>query len=203
MENVLMCRAVTAPLLFRMTMVNPCMISAWRSTASQRAAPSHYALQFLPKLIPAALHLHEVPIHYSLKDQLAARNAWCRVLLRTAVTGLSRCLAFKGRSPPIQDAGASGACGYICSLKKLMLGDPSSFQTIFKEPSNNISNTSCFNRPCRLVLEGSKAEFQPSPFFSEQLTAFELWLQHGSKDKQPPEQLPIVLQVSFASHKHC
>ena len=38
-------------------------------------------------------------------------------------------------------------------------------------------------------------EFQPSPFFSEQLTAFELWLEHGSKDKKPPEQLPIVLQV--------
>ncbi|MEW5306106.1 MAG: hypothetical protein WDW36_008599 [Sanguina aurantia] len=38
-------------------------------------------------------------------------------------------------------------------------------------------------------------EFQPSTFFSEQLTAFELWLAHGSKEKRPPEQLPIVLQV--------
>lgn len=38
-------------------------------------------------------------------------------------------------------------------------------------------------------------EFQPSSFFTEQLTAFELWLAHGSKDKKPPEQLPIVLQV--------
>ena len=28
-----------------------------------------------------------------------------------------------------------------------------------------------------------------------QLTAFELWLEHGSQDKRPPEQLPIVLQV--------
>jgi hypothetical protein len=37
---------------------------------------------------------------------------------------------------------------------------------------------------------------QPSPFFTEQLTAFEVWLDHGSKDKKPPEQLPIVLQVS-------
>ena len=27
------------------------------------------------------------------------------------------------------------------------------------------------------------------------LTAFKLWLQHGSRDKKPPEQLPIVLQV--------
>lgn len=36
---------------------------------------------------------------------------------------------------------------------------------------------------------------QPSPFFSEQLTAFEVWLDHGSEHKKPPEQLPIVLQV--------
>ncbi|KAG2485410.1 hypothetical protein HYH03_015896 [Edaphochlamys debaryana] len=40
-----------------------------------------------------------------------------------------------------------------------------------------------------------QAEFTPSTFFSEQLTAFELWLAHGSRDKKPPEQLPIVLQV--------
>jgi regulatory associated protein of mTOR len=34
----------------------------------------------------------------------------------------------------------------------------------------------------------------------EQLTAFEVWLDHGSKDKKPPEQLPIVLQVrNFAA----
>ncbi|XP_077222936.1 regulatory-associated protein of TOR 1-like isoform X3 [Tasmannia lanceolata] len=39
------------------------------------------------------------------------------------------------------------------------------------------------------------AEFQPSPFFTEQLTAFEVWLDHGSEHKKPPEQLPIVLQV--------
>ena len=45
------------------------------------------------------------------------------------------------------------------------------------------------------LLSDPGADFQPSPFFSEQLTAFELWLQHGSRDKKPPEQLPIVLQV--------
>jgi len=46
------------------------------------------------------------------------------------------------------------------------------------------------------LLAGDPAvEFQPSPFFSEQLTAFEIWLQHGSRNKRPPEQLPIVLQV--------
>ncbi|KAJ1402475.1 WD40/YVTN repeat-like-containing domain superfamily [Sesbania bispinosa] len=31
-------------------------------------------------------------------------------------------------------------------------------------------------------------------FFTEQLTAFEVWLDHGSEHKKPPEQLPIVLQ---------
>lgn len=38
---------------------------------------------------------------------------------------------------------------------------------------------------------------QPSPFFTEQLTAFEVWLEHGSERKKPPEQLPIVLQVLY------
>jgi len=37
--------------------------------------------------------------------------------------------------------------------------------------------------------------YQPSTFFTEQLTAFEVWLDHGSEHKKPPEQLPIVLQV--------
>ncbi|XP_010558401.1 PREDICTED: regulatory-associated protein of TOR 1 [Tarenaya hassleriana] len=45
------------------------------------------------------------------------------------------------------------------------------------------------------LVEEPNAEFQPSPFFSEQLTAFEVWLDHGSEHKKPPEQLPIVLQV--------
>lgn len=48
--------------------------------------------------------------------------------------------------------------------------------------------------PELLASDGTK-EYQPSPFFSEQLTAFELWLEHGSAEKKPPEQLPIVLQV--------
>jgi regulator-associated protein of mTOR len=47
------------------------------------------------------------------------------------------------------------------------------------------------------IVDDSRGEkeYVPSPFFSEQLTAFELWLDHGSADKPPPEQLPIVLQV--------
>ncbi|KAL1549078.1 Regulatory-associated protein of TOR 1 [Salvia divinorum] len=45
------------------------------------------------------------------------------------------------------------------------------------------------------LVEDPNVEFQPSPFFTEQLTAFEVWLDHGSEHKKPPEQLPIVLQV--------
>ncbi|KAL3536590.1 hypothetical protein ACH5RR_005051 [Cinchona calisaya] len=45
------------------------------------------------------------------------------------------------------------------------------------------------------LVEDPNAEFLPSPFFTEQLTAFEVWLDHGSEHKKPPEQLPIVLQV--------
>ncbi|KAL0318163.1 UNVERIFIED_CONTAM: Regulatory-associated protein of TOR 1 [Sesamum calycinum] len=45
------------------------------------------------------------------------------------------------------------------------------------------------------LVENPNAEFQPSPFFTEQLTAFEVWLDHGSEHKKPPEQLPIVLQI--------
>lgn len=46
-----------------------------------------------------------------------------------------------------------------------------------------------------MLAPGSTVEYVPSPFFSEQLTAFELWLEHGSPDRPPPEQLPIVLQA--------
>eukprot|EP00854_Cymbomonas_tetramitiformis_P001149 gene1149-1718_t len=52
-----------------------------------------------------------------------------------------------------------------------------------------------------MLLTESGAEFHPSPFFTEQLTAFEVWLEHGSERKQPPEQLPIVLQV-LLSQQH-
>jgi len=46
--------------------------------------------------------------------------------------------------------------------------------------------------------------FEHSPFFAEQLTAFQVWLAYGSEKRSPPEQLPIVLQVTaylrFISH---
>lgn len=37
--------------------------------------------------------------------------------------------------------------------------------------------------------------FKNSPFFTEQLTAFQVWLAMGAENRDPPEQLPIVLQV--------
>uniref|UniRef100_A0A0A9WPK3 Regulatory-associated protein of mTOR n=2 Tax=Lygus hesperus TaxID=30085 RepID=A0A0A9WPK3_LYGHE len=44
------------------------------------------------------------------------------------------------------------------------------------------------------VLE-SEDNFVHSPFFEEQLTAFQVWLSLGTENRSPPEQLPIVLQV--------
>nr|CAD7444287.1 unnamed protein product [Timema bartmani] len=41
----------------------------------------------------------------------------------------------------------------------------------------------------------SEDHFVHSPFFEEQLTAFQVWLTLGSELRSPPEQLPIVLQV--------
>ncbi|XP_055806749.1 regulatory-associated protein of TOR 1-like isoform X3 [Solanum dulcamara] len=52
------------------------------------------------------------------------------------------------------------------------------------------------------LLDDPSVEFQPSSFFTDQLTAFELWLDHGSENKKPPVQLPIVLQVLLSqSHR--
>lgn len=41
----------------------------------------------------------------------------------------------------------------------------------------------------------NRDQFQHLPFFEEQLTAFQVWLELGSEQRNPPEQLPIVLQV--------
>lgn len=39
------------------------------------------------------------------------------------------------------------------------------------------------------------ATYQNSPFFEDQLSAFHVWLEQGCEERNPPEQLPIVLQV--------
>lgn len=50
--------------------------------------------------------------------------------------------------------------------------------------------------------EGIEYEYQSSTFFTEQLTAFEIYLMRGDAHlKKPPEQLPVVLQV-LLSQQH-
>ncbi|XP_074648053.1 regulatory-associated protein of mTOR-like isoform X2 [Tubulanus polymorphus] len=51
----------------------------------------------------------------------------------------------------------------------------------------------CLSQLPAILDEG--ATFRHSPFFAEQLTAFQVWLSYGSEARSPPEQLPIVLQV--------
>jgi hypothetical protein len=45
-------------------------------------------------------------------------------------------------------------------------------------------------------------QHKPVPFFAQQLTAFHVWLRIGSESRNPPEQLPIVLQVCFDFYRH-
>lgn len=45
------------------------------------------------------------------------------------------------------------------------------------------------------MIANPSGELKHNPFFAEQLTAFEVWLEFGSERCTPPEQLPIVLQV--------
>lgn len=58
----------------------------------------------------------------------------------------------------------------------------------------------CLSQLPKLVQNPS-TDFKHCTFFSEQLTAFEVWLEFGSEEKESPEQLPIVLQV-LLSQQH-
>ncbi|XP_058531468.1 regulatory-associated protein of mTOR isoform X2 [Ochotona princeps] len=51
----------------------------------------------------------------------------------------------------------------------------------------------CLSQLPTIIDEGTA--FRHSPFFAEQLTAFQVWLTMGVENRSPPEQLPIVLQV--------
>ena len=60
----------------------------------------------------------------------------------------------------------------------------------------------CLLQMPALLSGNPDTEFVPSPFFTDQLTAFEVWLEYGSENDAPPEQLPIVLQVLLSqSHR--
>lgn len=45
------------------------------------------------------------------------------------------------------------------------------------------------------LIIANKKPYVNSPFFEEQLTAFQVWLEGNPEQINPPEQLPIVLQV--------
>ncbi|KAG2387137.1 hypothetical protein C9374_002172 [Naegleria lovaniensis] len=52
------------------------------------------------------------------------------------------------------------------------------------------------------LLNNPNAEYQYSPFFSSQLTDFQVWLDFGHRIQKPPTQLPILLQVLLSqSHR--
>uniref|UniRef100_A0A8C2I1I8 Regulatory associated protein of MTOR, complex 1 n=1 Tax=Cyprinus carpio TaxID=7962 RepID=A0A8C2I1I8_CYPCA len=52
--------------------------------------------------------------------------------------------------------------------------------------------------PTYIHTESEQAHLRwARPFFAEQLTAFEVWLTMGVENRNPPEQLPIVLQVTY------
>jgi len=58
-----------------------------------------------------------------------------------------------------------------------------------------IPNASSHAHAKQVSGQSKPLKFVNSTFYSNQLTAFEVWLEFGSETKQPPEQLPIVLQV--------
>ncbi|KAG7194656.1 uncharacterized protein KQ657_004332 [Scheffersomyces spartinae] len=62
--------------------------------------------------------------------------------------------------------------------------------------SNASATSTTATTPIQQQQPGTFSNYQHSTFFEQQLTAFEIWLKHaGPSTKQPPEQLPIVLQV--------
>ncbi|CCH42858.1 Target of rapamycin complex 1 subunit KOG1 [Wickerhamomyces ciferrii] len=60
---------------------------------------------------------------------------------------------------------------------------------------NGVNTTAAANMSASVATGKSLSNYQHSTFFEQHLTAFELWLKYGSSTRQPPEQLPIVLQV--------
>lgn len=49
------------------------------------------------------------------------------------------------------------------------------------------------------MLGDNPVPYKHSPFFQEQLTAFQVWLDLGSPRRPPPDQLPMVLQVLLST----
>ncbi|DBA03474.1 TPA: hypothetical protein N0F65_002882 [Lagenidium giganteum] len=79
-----------------------------------------------------------------------------------------------------------------CSLPAL---PPTHYHPLWR--SWDLAAEVCLNQLYKISNPHPLADlsFQPSRFFAEQLTAFEVWLHFGSDSKPPPQQLPMVLQV--------
>lgn len=75
--------------------------------------------------------------------------------------------------------------GILNSQSRFAVGNLSTM-SLSNHPASRKSMTSA------LALQQHK---QYTGFFEQNLTAFELWLKYSSNKRQPPEQLPIVLQV--------
>lgn len=62
--------------------------------------------------------------------------------------------------------------------------------------SSNAVPTLTHTNSASSVPSAALSNYQHSTFFEQQLTAFEMWLKYsGASTKDPPDQLPIVLQV--------
>lgn len=77
---------------------------------------------------------------------------------------------------------------------------PPTPQPTTQNPMNTNINPVVSNPPNNALAVNNNAlkntNYQHSTFFEQQLTAFEIWLKYsGPSTKNPPEQLPIVLQV--------
>ncbi|CAH0492228.1 unnamed protein product [Peronospora farinosa] len=79
-----------------------------------------------------------------------------------------------------------------CSLPSL---PPTNHHSLWR--SWDLAAEICLNQLYKLSNPYPNVDmsFQPSRFFAEQLTAFEVWLQFGFPENSPPQQLPMVLQV--------
>ncbi|OWK54486.1 Regulatory-associated protein of mTOR [Lonchura striata] len=90
--------------------------------------------------------------------------------------------------------GLKGVIMY-CKYRELEIGAGN--KTIMQQGNSrqawDLAVDICLSQLPTIIEEGTA--FRHSPFFAEQLTAFQVWLTMGVENRNPPEQLPIVLQV--------
>lgn len=99
-------------------------------------------------------------------------------------------------SPAIPSTYRVGECA--CDAPFVIIIVPLRSLFCFKHPlwsAWDLASDMCLSQIPALLNETAPATYIPSAFFTEQLTAFEVWLERASMSRRPPEQLPIVLQV--------